>query len=308
MDVAVARDDPCDDPAIQGYEPNKFGYTKQNDDVWFLDFTVSIKAQLFRGICRHFQGKDQLYLTFTGRFGFYVATRPSGPVVAKNYNPKLLWRVIPDTQSTTTSTGVDRKLVQEYTEYFDFAYAHDSNGQSIDSQEEYDIQASQLGNATYARDYISRGWDYLQFAFKDTYAGLISKSTRISIYPDFKFFLRHGLLQGVPEEYHSWEQGSTLYPRHAFDGLSATVECLPFATEISHDPMNTPWKATIRVAFKYLTGYDPVARYNTFRGEFGFSAFGVPLNLWIQDGYMNSLARYFTKTTSAGIELRFAQF
>ena len=35
---------------------------------------------------------------------------------------------------------------------------------------------------------------------------------------------------------------------------------------------------------------------------------GLPLNFWAQDGYMNSLARYYKKTGSVGIELRFAEF
>ena len=59
---------------------------------------------------------------------------------------------------------------------------------------------------------------------------------------------------------------------------------------------------------KYTTGYDPVARYNTVRGEFGFLVIGLPVNIWVQDGYLNSLARHYLKARSIGIELRFAQF
>ena len=313
MDVGVSYGDPCREPSITAYEPNRFGYTKQSNDVGFVDLTLSIKAQLFRALCRHFNGESQLYLTFTGRFGFYAGTRHSSPVIGKNYTPKLLWRIIPETESTTKSTTVDRKAVSEYTEYFDFAYAHDSNGQTIDSQELYDIElnrqaASPHGNPDYAKDYISRGWDYLQFTFKQTFNEAPLKTSRLSIYPDFKFFLRHGLIQGVPEEYHSFEEDSQLRPRHAFDGLSAVVECFPYGSEISDNPERTPWRATVRVAITYLTGYDPIARFNTFRGEFGFSAWGLPLNVWVQDGYMNSLARYYTKTSSIGVELRFAEF
>jgi hypothetical protein len=157
MDVAVAKNDqdPCEEAVVEGYEPNTFGYTKQSDDVAFVDFTISIKAQLFRDLlCQRLRGKSRLYLTFTGRFGFYVRTRNSGPDIAKNYNPKLLWRVIPDPAATTPSTAYD------------------------------------------------------------------------------------------------------------------------------------------------VTG----------RGEVGFYVFGVPLTVWAQDGYMNSLARYYKKTKSGGIELRFAQF
>jgi hypothetical protein len=311
MDVAVAKSDqdPCEEAVIEGYEPNTFGYTKQSDDVAFVDFTISIKAQLFRDLlCQRLRGKSRLYLTFTGRFGFYVRTRNSGPVIAKNYNPKLLWRVIPDPAATTPSTAYDVKPISEYSTYIDLAYAHDSNGQSIDTLQEYGTQASQAGDPRYAIDYVSRGWDYVQVTGKKTFSGGPWGSGVLSVYPDFKFFLRHGFLQGVPEEYHSWEHDSALHPRHAFDGLSAAFEYRPFAHLIRQDQKRAPWQSGLRFELKYTTGYDPVARYNTVRGEVGFYVFGLPLTVWAQDGYMNSLARYYKKTKSGGIELRFAQF
>ena len=117
------------------------------------------------------------------------------------------------------------------------------------------------------------------------------------------YFLRHGLLQGVPEEYHAWEQDSTLRPRHAFDGVGLALEYRPFA-----ESTRTPFVRSMRFEIKYLAGYDPIARYNTVRGEFGLAPWGLPLAVWVQDGYMNSLARYYKKTSSAGIELRFVQF
>jgi hypothetical protein len=314
VDAAVTRgnicaDDPQTRPAlIEAYEPTRLGYTKQADDVGFLDFTISVKAQLLRSVfCDWFDsGGLRLHLTFTGRFGFYVRTRDSSPVIAKEYNPKLLLRWIPDPQSVTHRTGQDRKQMSEYTEYLDFAYAHSSNGQSIDSLDEYQVQAQQVGSARYAFDYISRGWDYLEVAGKATFAGGRLSQGALSLYPDVKFFLRHGLFQGVPEESHSWEQGSNLRPRHAFDGLDATVEYWPLASASCSEGFFC--KAGLRFAVKYTTGYDPVARYNTVRGEFGFLAIGLPFNIWVQDGYMNSLARYYLKTRSIGLELRFAQF
>lgn len=311
MDVAAVKSDqdPCEEAILEGYEPTTFGYTKERDDVAFVDFTISIKAQLFRDfLCERFRGSNRLYLTFTGHFGFYVGTRPSGPVIAKNYNPKLLWRVIPDTGATTLGTAYDVKPAREYSEYIDFAYAHDSNGQSIDTLEEYHVQASQVGNAAYALDYVSRGWDYVQVTGKETFSVARLGSGVLNLYPDFKFFLRHGLLQGVPEEYHVWEQDTALHPRHAFDGVSAAFEYRPFANRIDPGQKRAPWESGLRFGLKYTTGYDPVARYNTVRGELGFYVLGLPMTAWVQDGYMNSLARYYKKASSGGIELRFAQF
>jgi hypothetical protein len=210
--------------------------------------------------------------------------------------------------SERETAGYDRKPVKQYAEYVDFAYAHDSNGQSVDTLEEYQIQAHQVGNPAYALDYVSRGWDYVQVAGKKTWSGGPLGSGSLSIYPDGKFFLRHGFLQGVPEEYHSWERDSSLRPRHAFDGLAALIEYWPFAQTTCKVPDGLFCISGLRFAVKYTTGYDPVARYNTIRGEFGFLPIGLPLTIWIQNGYMNSLARYYRKTSSVGLELRFAQF
>jgi len=306
-DVGVAHSG-CEDvdarwpPSLEGYEPTRFGYTKQGDDVPFIDFTVSIKVQLLRSPFCHWFPRDtvRLYLTFTGRFGFYLGTRPSSPVIAKNYNPKLLWRWIPDPESTLSAETGGRR--REYKSYFDFAYAHDSNGQSISTAEQYDGLVRQVSNPNYALDYISRGWDYLDFATKQAFSG---ETARVNIYPELKYFLRHGLLQGVPEEYHSWEGGSPGQPRHAYDGILMEVDYLPYAGRSSNSPR---WDDTLRLALKYMTGYEPIARYNTVRGEIGLTVLGLPLNLWAQDGYMNSLARYYFKTTSVGLEVRLTQW
>lgn len=307
MDVAVARKT-CEEPIIQGYDPTTLGYAWQGDDEPFIDFTLSFKAPLFRDLlCQHFDGRGHLYLTFTGRFAFYVRTRTSGPVIGREYNPKLLWRWV-GSSTTTTSTGYDKKPVVEYAHYIDFAYAHSSNGQTIDSLEEYQIQSAQSGSARDALDYVSRGWDYVQVAGKFTALDTLGHGGDLSVYPDFKFFLRHSLLQGVPEEYHAWEQDTALRPRHAFDGVAVTFEYRPFAQQIDAEAAHATTQETLRVAFKYLTGYAPVARYNTVRGEFGFAPWGLPLTVWAQEGYMNSLARYYKKAGAAGVELRFAEF
>src|SRR3569833_384233 len=311
VDVAVQKDDqdPCEEAAIEGYEPNTFGYTKQANDEGFADFTISIKSLLFRdGICRRTGGTNRLYFTFTGRFGFYIRTRHSSPVIAKNYNPKMVWRVIPDTSDTTPVTVHGNKAAREYTSYVEFAYAHDSNGQSIDTLQEFEVEASQIGSAADAQDHVSRGWDYLQATGKKSFSGGHWGSAVLSVYPDLKFFLRHGLLQGAPEEYYRWEQDSALRPRHAFDGISAAVEYRPFAGRGGEDAGKAVPLSSLRMELKYTTGYEPVARYNTVLGELGVNVFGLPVTLWAKDGYMNGLARYYKKTRALGMELRFAEF
>ena len=66
--------------------------------------------------------------------------------------------------------------------------------------------------------------------------------------------------------------------------------------------------SSLRMELKYTTGYEPIARYNTVLGELGVNVFGLPVTIWAKDGYMNGLARYYKKTRSLGLELRFAEF
>ena len=117
--LAVARGEdratvPQSVPLIEAYEPNVLGYTKQSDDGPFVDFTLSLKYQLLRrtlwGVLHPHDGeydpatdRQRLYLAFTGRFGFYVRSRHSRPVLAKNYTPKLLWRYIPASAQTVAA-------------------------------------------------------------------------------------------------------------------------------------------------------------------------------------------------------------
>lgn len=299
------------EPLVQGYDPITLGYTWQSNDEPYVDFTLSFKAPLFRDLfCNASTEIGHLYLTFTGRFAFYVATRSSGPVIGREYNPKLLWRFVdesPDAKGAS-ATGYDNKVIPEYGRYIDFAYAHSSDGQNIDSLQEYQIQSNQSGSARDALDYISRGWDYLETAGKVTRQFVFTNHDALILFPDLKFFLRHGFLQGVPEEIHSWEQGSTLLPRHAFDGVSITAEYRPFVPPSDSRGYTASSTESLRFSIKYLTGYDPIARYNTVRGEFGYSIWGLPLSIWVQDGYMNSLARYYMKARSVGVEMRFIDF
>ena len=130
-DPAVVRPD---EGRLQLYEPISAGYTKDSDDVPFLDVTLSLK---FRLAPEFVQDRNyRLFLAFTTRFGFYLGTRESSPVIGKTYNPKLIWRYIPE--SGTRASSVGRANSVERRGYLDLAYAHESNGQSINTPEEYE--------------------------------------------------------------------------------------------------------------------------------------------------------------------------
>jgi hypothetical protein len=288
-DPAVVRPD---EGRLQLYEPISAGYTKDSDDVPFLDVTLSLK---FRLAPEFVQDRNyRLFLAFTTRFGFYLGTRESSPVIGKTYNPKLIWRYIPE--SGTRASSVGRANSVERRGYLDLAYAHESNGQSINTPEEYEAAQRTAERPNFANDYLSRGWDYLEVVWKSSHGDRAQWAS----YVDLKYFLEHGLLQGAPEQYNSWENNPEGKPRKAVDGLSGTVE---------YDwPCTTATVSCALLSLKYSTGYDSPFEFSTVRAEAGVKVYGIPLALWAQRGYMSDLAMYYRKVTSFGAELRIAEF
>lgn len=277
------------------YEPNTIGYTRDSDDVGFMDFKLSVRYQLFPGLLAKglnhvgdgLGGKYALYGAFTGRFGQYLGTRDSSPVIGKRFNPKIFLRRWSD---------------ETYTGYLDFAYAHESNGQSIKSLDQYRVaqeqQRAASGRPDFANDQLSRGWDYLEMVWKKAdYASVRG----LSSYVDLKYFLPHGLLQGKAEEYNGIEASPAGKPRNEVNGVGGLLK--------HHRETERYWIfKDLKTAFGYETGYRRPLRYNTFRLELGTKIMELPVNAWLQRGYNSDLAQYYKKVTSKGIEVQIGSF
>jgi len=274
---------------LQPYEPLTGGYTKDSDDVAYVDVNVSVKFRLLP--VRWTGPRNRLFFAMSSRFGFYWNTRPGSPVIGKDYNPKLLWRFLPNPEDGDT---------HEYKQYLDFGYAHESNGQLVHTPAQYSQELLTAPQRDYADNFIHRGWDYLELTWKKNYGGYISS------YVDSKYFLPVGLLQGSADEYHSWENNSQGKPRRRVDGLDAVVEFPRAHIETPVDPAENFGR--LSVTLKYQTGYDLPFRYSTVRAEFGFQFLALPGALWVQRGYMSDLAMYYQQVTSYGVELRFVTF
>lgn len=294
---------------VEVYEPSTIGYTKDSDDVPFMDFTVSLKYQFLRKWMRNLSSlnNERLYFAFTGRFGMYLGDRHSSPVIGKSFNPKLIWRHITDDADNDfhpLNTGV-RKERQLIRGYLDFAYAHESNGQSIDSAAQFATAQAEAEKPEYAYDNISRGWDYLEVVWKKT---LFSKSAnRLSSYLDVKYFLPKGLLQGKAEEYRDWENDPEGKPRKQVNGISGLIEY----ENLWHVPKsyeNRPALANPNLSLRYETGYQKPFKYSTVRLEVGVELLEFPVTLWVQRGYNSDLALYYKKVTSYGLELKMGGF
>ena len=265
---------------LDTYEFNSIGWTKDSDDPGFLDVRVSLKYPLFSAPGATADLQRHVYFAASFRFGQYLGTRHSSPVVGKRFNPKLLWR-------------------QGKSNYIDFAYAHESNGQSIDSEQSFRANqelARFLREPDFIRDYISRGWDYLELAARRSTPALGGMQLDLSL----RHFLRKGLLQGPAEDYRDWERDPQGKPRRQVHGLAA---------------LGT-WRRTvslagdrdIRFSAGFETGGSRPLRYNTVRAELAWPMLGLPFLAFWQQGYGSDLALYYKRVSSWGLAAELAEF
>jgi len=287
------------EPILQSFAPLTGGETHDSDDTYFMDVNLSLKIRLSPA---PLLPRIRPFVSMSTRFGFYWGSRPNSPVIGKSYNPELFFRILGP--NAKTIQGPDNQHF-EYRQFFNVGYAHESNGQLIHTQTQYQQQLLATPPASYADNFVHRGWDYVDVAWKQTWK---DGKQAFTSYFEGKYFLPTGLLQGQADEYHPWENNPQGKPRRAVDGIEETVDWpsayAHFVTECDGG------KALCRpnLTLKYLTGYQDPFRYNTIRGEVGFQLFTLPLAVWVQDGYMSSLANYYKKVTSVGIEVRFESF
>ena len=281
------------DPMLCTYEPNTIGYTLDSDDSGFMDFKLSVRYQLFPASVTRAQNdlleglgnESAVYFAFTGRFGQYIGTRESAPVVGKRFNPKLFYRYWTDAAHDS---------------YVDFSFlAHESNGQSIDSAAEYQAALATSKEQNAVNDQLSRGWDYLELVWKSKPLE-IKDSRTIFGFVSFKYFLPYGPLEGRAEEYNAWESNSQGKQRNHVNGVAGMIKYIEKGT----------WKflKDLKAAASYETGYREPFRFNTFRFELGTKVFQVPMTVWWQTGYNSDLAQYYKKVYSRGIEVEIGSF
>ena len=296
---------------LQAHEPNTVGYRNDSNDVEFMEFKISLRYPLFhRGI---YEGKNSLsfglpyfYFAFTGEWGQYLGTRDSSPVISKRFNPLLFGRY----------------WLNNSHDYIDLTfYGHESNGQSVNTFNLYRVQQLEIVAAgddpEFARDYISRGWDYVGFEWKK---GHLFNDPKWSSYLKFKYFLDSGLMQKDIEDYNPWEQygracesensNEWLNPnckkankdneRQNFDGITWLLR-----NDIHYE---NSWIQGNKLAMLYTTGYGAPFKNNTIRLEFTTVIVNLPIMLWGQSGYNSDLADYYEKVDSFGVAFELNNF
>lgn len=273
--------------------------TDSNDiNALFLDFTVSSKHPLFSQwpllqdtqvvaadvMEKLIPGDEeylmQLYLGFTGRFSQYVGTRDSSPVMARRFNPSLFYRFWSSNES-----------------WLDIGFAHESNGQRINTLEglveEQRNYLSHNEDASFARDSLSRGWDYSFFDWRLVWNSKLTSQLKLQHYD------RDGLLQGPAEEYNVWEDGGTRNrPRSQYDGVTLALQ---YNFNRSQCFLGERFICFKKMQLTQTTGYSQMFDNNTTTMEFTTDFFGLPIQLWTQTGYNSDLVDYYQYVNSWGL-------
>jgi hypothetical protein len=222
----------------------------------------------------------QMYLSFSGRFSQYIGERQSSPVVARSFRPTLFYRFW-----TSPSN------------FLDFEYGHESNGQRINTPEallrEQDDYVASGEPAFYARDSLSRGWDYTALRWRRTWND--KWVTRLEL----RHYLDDGVLQGAPEEYNTWEgNGAQVRPRRQYDGVSLGFQ---YNFNRSRCFLGTLPVCFQRVELTQETGYAAMFDHNNTTLELTSDLFGLPVQLWAKTGYNSNLVDYYRHSTSWGL-------
>ncbi len=283
---------------LSSEDPNRLGCTRDSyEPACFLDFTLSMRYPLFYKALQDKAERDGSafdmlpFFSFTGRMGQYNGNvRHSSPVVTKQFNPKLYFRFYTDSTSGVLGANDNKQ------DYYDVGYAHESNGQYVDSVAVFNSTAASVGGAEIAQDYISRGWDYVNYRRHLHFDALGTNSLDV----DMRYFLSYGLLQKGSEEYFSWEAPRAITHISQVDGIRLKVN------------RDFDWSWFKGAALFYTTGYRDMAHWNTVRAELGFTPLsdlsGLPIVLWAQTGYLPNVTQYYRHAWSVGLTASFETY
>lgn len=326
-------DPPSWKEVVRTYEPLYVGYTFDQGDQAFMDFSLSVitpASILFpweswnpsnkfpregESFARPnlFPYQPRLYLAFSGRAGQYIGTRESSPVVGKRFNPLFSMRWWQKRRDLTTTADPGFSLH----DYFGLSYGHESNGQRIGDVEDPQtpeeenlgrirfeaLQSEYLlvdGAADIARDELSRGWDYLGARWSSSWK---LDTGRIFLMLDGRYYLEDGILQGRAEEYNLWENDDEWLARYDGEIRRAKVDGL--RASIRYQSTDLAWFLDAsEIMLELRTGYlDPLQRV-TARLELGFKY----TSLWYRYGYNSDLVDYYRKDESWGLAIKIRSF
>ncbi len=249
------------------YDENSLGYTADSDDKPYFDIKLSVKFILYE-----FVSPNTLYLGFTGKFAQYVFTRHSAPVLGKAFNPKIFML----------------HQIDMLNKYVEIGYAHESNGQEIDSLSVFNALYAAKGDIAY--DNISRGWDYIGITYSDSLKNIIND---VKFQLNLRWFLNWGILQGYKDDIYQWEKTTQKYERNTIHGISIKLD----------HTKNYIWRIQLETGIKitHLKGFSA-------KVEAGKKIGNVPIIIWASTGNYGDLAQFYKRVNNCGIKLEFIEF
>lgn len=291
---------------LTNHEPNKLLARMDKNDIsrLYMDANLSVKHPVLSPVVDvvssllnidRTRNLPRLYLAFTTRFSQYIGSRNSAPVVARRYNPELFLRVWRDGGYGRTDPS-----------YWDFGYGHESNGQYINSEALFrqveDFFEDSGEPRQFARDNISRGWDYVSIDWRKQWnTGLIPNlEGQTETLIEYRHYLEDGFFQGEPEEFNSWEgNGGGEKTRDYYDGLRLSL-AYDFVNGACQD-----FFCFEKVELVHRTGYASPFTHNTTSLELTTNIAGLPIHLWGRAGYNSDLVDYYDYTNSWGFGIEF---
>lgn len=275
---------------LQDHEPNFLGITKDSDDVAFMDFTISLQHPILfsslGGGCNLLRFMP--YFAFTGRFGQYIWDRDSAPVIGKRYNPKLFGRFHLGHRAADDS-------------YIDLEVAHESNGQGVTSESSFQLIAQDVGSTEYAKDYISRSWNYTGITYKRLlYSDKHDNDKdKVTAYLSRKWYCGCWVDGGI-EEYFPWEEPRDI---ESIKQVSGWRFLLSYKSGVKNF-----WLPN-RMALSFDTGARDPLQHNTYRAEIDIApistSIDVPFVFWYRNGYLSDIAQYYKRGQSLGVAFVF---
>lgn len=317
---------------VRTYEPIYVGYTFDEDDQAFMDFSLSVVTPAsillpweswnprnkFPDTAAytepHYKWQPRMYIAFSGRGGQYIGTRESSPVVGKRFNPLFCLRWWQNEHDFRADRGEGRKGMHDY---FELSYGHESNGQRIgDIENPQTEEEASLGRTRYealrreyeivdgdpeiARDELSRGWDYLGARWASSWK---YDTHRLLVLLDGRYFLSDGILQGRSEEYNLWENDGDWLER--YDGKIKRAKVDGLRASFRYQSKSLSWLFDANEAsVELITGYENPFERITVKAEIGFKY----TSLWYRNGYNSDLVNYYHKDESWGLAVKIRQF
>jgi hypothetical protein len=239
------------------------------------------------------QGLDFAY---DGLFDFYIWTRYSQPLVSRLQNPGLYF---------SFKAAQAQRLWDM--DSFEAGWFHESNGQVVDTLEEYNDLVQEYGLG--ARDYISRGWDYWYLSTKFSYHpydGLEAEGAtqahrthiRLSFVPSLRIYDGAQGIVLAAEQNIFWEPQNPPSYIYDYDGLRAL-----FNLEFSF-----PYRAFnyLGLSAGFRTGYNVGYFGQNWSKQFSitFKTWHLPWYLYYNNGYGPYISDYSSWSEGYGVGLR----